>query len=95
MSVRPAAAEGPGCPGSRPSQPQGDLPIARDLLEKERRRDHARLVLKQVHQKSGCHDGHLLHELLAAIREGQNAGLEDWELSFARKAVTDQRRLVA
>mmetsp|Transcript_17231 Transcript_17231/g.60162 ORF Transcript_17231/g.60162 Transcript_17231/m.60162 type:complete len:884 (-) Transcript_17231:48-2699(-) len=73
----------------------GDLPIARDLLEKERRRDHARLVLKQVHQKSGCHDGHLLHELLAAIREGQNAGLEDWELSFARKAVTDQRRLVA
>jgi len=72
-----------------------DIHVARDILQTELRKVAARSALKQAELKRANADGRMLEELLAAIREGQRAGLEDWEMGFARKALIESRQLVA
>mmetsp|Transcript_81054 Transcript_81054/g.210552 ORF Transcript_81054/g.210552 Transcript_81054/m.210552 type:complete len:856 (+) Transcript_81054:131-2698(+) len=72
-----------------------ELLVARDILQIELRKVAARSALKQAELKINSRDDRTLQELLAAIREGQDAGLEDWEMSFARKTVIENRQCVA
>lgn len=65
-----------------------ELGAARAALGREERKAAARAALKEAEEGGGC------EALLAALRAGHLAGLEEWELGHARKALT-VRRLAA